>query len=167
MPGPSWGIVVAATAYAAVRTFLAWRYQLATPVGDSADVGLAVFRRQLDTLPFGVWSALEGLWLPVLAAVGLLWATRPRLAAAGVVGILAVLILGAHFVWDVTRSAMYVFPVVFIAAATLAARETQYTVRATYLMSAFVSALVPTAFVQGNAVSVCRALPTSLARLFW
>jgi hypothetical protein len=167
MPRPSWGIVVAAIAYAAVRTFLAWRFHLTAPVGDSADVGLAVFRRQLDTLPFGVWSALEGLWLPVMAALGLLWARRFRLAAAGVAGILALLVLCAHMVWDVTRSAMYVFPVVFIAAATVAAREAQYTVRATYLMAAFVSVIVPTAFVQGNAVSVCRTLPTSLAKLFW
>jgi len=166
MPGPSWGILAAAAVYAGLRWFLAHRFGLATPVGEAALVGLGPLRGQFGSFPFGVWSILEGLWLPVLAAIGLLW-TRFRLVGACLTGVLVALVLGAHCVWDVTRSGMYVFPVVFIAAAALADREARQTLRATYLLSALVCALTPTGHLQANEVLLTRPLFAWIGMHFW
>lgn len=166
MPAPASGILAAALAYAGLRWFLGYRFGLGTPMGDSALIGMGPARGQLDSFAFGAWSVLEGLWLPVLAAIGVLW--RPfRLASVLLAGVLAAQVVGAHCVLDVTRSGMYVFPAVFIAAAVLAAYEAPDTVRLALLMAAFVSLLAPTGQLQANEVILCRPLPAWLARLFF
>jgi len=127
-----------------------------------------------------LWFVTRGLlregssrrvWMPgpswgILAAIGLLW-TRFRLVGACLTGVLVALVLGAHCVWDVTRSGMYVFPVVFIAAAALADREARQTLRATYLLSALVCALTPTGHLQANEVLLTRPLFAWIGMHFW
>lgn len=166
MPGPSRGILAAAVAYACLRWFLGHRFGLASPMGEAALVGPGSLWGQLDGFVFGFWSLLEGLWLPVLAAAGLLW-LQFRLAGLFLAGVLMAQVVGAHCVLDVTRSGMYVFPVVFIAAAVLAAHEARDTLRLVFLVAALVCVLAPTGHLQANEVILCRTLPAWLARLFY
>jgi hypothetical protein len=135
-------------------------------MGESAFVGPGSLLGQLDGFAFGFWSVLEGLWLPVLATIGLLW-LRFRLAGLLLAGVLMAQVVGAHCVLDVTRSGMYVFPVVFIAAAVLTAHEARDTVRLVFLVSALVCVLAPTGHLQANEVILCRTLPAWLARFLY
>jgi hypothetical protein len=166
LPRPAWGVLLATAAYVGARQVLARRFGLATPIGETAAVGLDQLRGQLTSMPFGVWSVLEGLWLPVLAGFALLW-RRWRLPSGIVILVLALQLLSAHCVWDVTRSGMYVFPVVFVSAAALARVETPDTVRALFLLATLVCVLAPTGHLQANEVHLCRPVTAWIALSLW
>ena len=91
----------------------------------------------------GVWTFLEGLWIPILAA---LWtwkdpSARPYVAASLAGGVL--LVGGALAVIDLTRSGAYLFPAVFVALRLLASRTDQAFLRATFFVAALVCLIFP------------------------
>jgi len=119
-------IVLAWVAYFVTRQIYMTTYDLRT-VGEST--GFERLRLNLNILPFGMWTALEGTWIPVVLAFGMLIRQRRFLLfAAFIVALMAVLIV-AHMVVDVTRSAAYALPAVFVALALLKDSEERHNLR--------------------------------------
>jgi hypothetical protein len=129
-PDPSkpalWPYPLAAVAYIGTRLALGATYGLSTPL---AGVGLSTFVRQIHSLPLGVWTALEGLWIPVGGFLCLLALARRWWLLLGYGAVLAGILVGANSVIDVTRSAIYVFPVVLSAAVWIGAYESRFVLR--------------------------------------
>jgi len=105
------GIMLSWTTYFVCRMLLSFCTDLKTGKGG---VGLYLFAENIGSLPSGLWSAFEGLWLPVVAALILLIKTRSVLKFLMISGSLAVCITVSMSVLDITRSMIYMFPVLFV-----------------------------------------------------
>jgi hypothetical protein len=88
------------------------------------------------------WTALEGQWLLVLAALWTWRDPRTRLCLVATALVVGVLLVVSYSVIDMTRSAAYAFPAVFVAVRLLRPRLSVESLRAT----AFVAALVSVVF---------------------
>lgn len=113
-------VALALGLYGAGRAWLAARYGLQTPL---AGTGAHYLVRQLNNLPLGLWTGLEGGWLLVLAAGVSLWRAGRR-ALLGCAVLAGGLVIGAAFsVWDITRSMIYLLPALFLALRLLREHE--------------------------------------------
>lgn len=162
-----WSVVFAGAAYLAIRWMLGFLFGLRTPVGDSAAIGPLMFARNLHGLPFSLWTALEGLWIPVIGALLLLVAQGYRGYAAAIGVSLALSFAVANSVIDVTRSAIYVFPVFPLAARVLARFEPRRVVRLLILWGAALALIAPTYYSSGNHIHWHMPLPLQLFRMFF
>jgi hypothetical protein len=145
VPRQALAVLGAAFAYAALRTLLAARYGLYTP---TADTGLALLQAQRPLLALSAFTGLEGGWILVLSAA---WAwrqpaARPALVACAA-GILLLLIVSWSVI-DMTRSAAYAFPALFVALRLLAPLLPQDGLRAAAFVSGLVSLLFQDYYLQ-------------------
>lgn len=110
--GSSISIYVAWAAYFFIRYVLAHQYGLRTATGG---VGISVLLDQINNIPIGIWSALEGLWIPVLFSVVLMYRNKKRIEMLAFIVICAIILLAGVSVVDITRSVVYVLPAIFVA----------------------------------------------------
>lgn len=104
--------------YLAWIGYIAVRYVLSTTYGlhtDAKGVGLGVLLNQINNIPIGIWSALEGLWLLVIMGGVLLYNHKRYMELLKYIGISSLILILGLSVVDITRSVVYIFPVVFIA----------------------------------------------------
>ncbi len=103
--------------YTAWFLYIAKRYYLSTYMGmhtDTKGVGLSVLLDQINNIPLGVWSALEGLWLVVIYAMLMLYRHKQFFALFAYAVVCGIILLLGLSVVDITRSVVYIFPAVFI-----------------------------------------------------
>lgn len=105
-------IYAAWAAYAAGRYFLGYYYGMQP---DNKGVGLSVLLDQINNIPIGIWSALEGLWIIVLYGMILLYRNKHYFELLKYAGMCALILLIGVSVVDITRSVLYIFPAVFAA----------------------------------------------------
>jgi hypothetical protein len=137
-------VVAMLPAYAIIRIYLGYRYGLKS---SATAVGFHTLALQLHALPLAFWTALEGFWLLVAAACGILVARRQRIFLVLFTGAITAVLMVAFCVEDLTRSAIYVVPAVFVAVAVVAGSESRQTVRRLVLVCAAASILAPTYYV--------------------
>ena len=129
-------MIVASAAYILIRLALATQYSTPT-----AGLGVPVFLNQLSTLPLGLWTGLGGAWVPIVAALR----TQPwKIAAA-----LTPLLLAASLVVDITRTAAYCLPAVFVALSLLKQNRHLEILAA---IAASLSLLLPSFYVEGQGI---------------
>jgi hypothetical protein len=109
--GGTIGLYIAWLAYAVIRYILTHRYGLKT---DTGGTGPSVLLNQINNIPIGVWSGLEGLWLLPLYAFALLYRNKKYFELLMFAGSCALIVIVGVSVLDITRSEMYVLPAVFI-----------------------------------------------------
>lgn len=109
-------IYAAWAAYAGGRYFLGYFYGMHP---DTKGVGMSVLLNQINNIPLGIWSALEGLWILVLYSMLLLYKDKRYLELLKYAGICALILLIGVSVVDITRSVVYIFPAVFAALLTI------------------------------------------------
>jgi hypothetical protein len=130
-----------------LRAFLDARFGLGTPLHD---VGLDTLFSQIDALPWGLWSGLEGAWLlPVAAGLALLSARQGVQFALLGVALLAVM-LPAMGVRDVSRSMAYGYVLLFPALAILCSRLGRRALLGLLVAALVVSALHPMVYTFGD-----------------
>jgi hypothetical protein len=108
--------------YAAWAAYAAGRYYLGYVYGmhpDNKGVGLSVLLNQINNIPLGIWSALEGLWIIVLYGMLLLWREQRYFEWLKFAGMCALILLIGVSVVDITRSVLYIYPAVFVALLTI------------------------------------------------
>lgn len=105
-------IYLAWIAYITIRYVLSTTYGLHT---DTKGVGLSVLLNQINNIPMGIWSALEGLWLLVIMGGALLYRNKRYIELLKYIGICGIILILGLSVVDITRSVVYIFPIVFIA----------------------------------------------------
>jgi hypothetical protein len=98
-----------------IRVILSKHYNIPLLHNGGDKIGLKVFYYNLNYIPYGIWSALEGLWIfPVLMLVTLFKA-RKRIIFACLFMLISAFIVGSHLVADVTRSISYLSIILFLA----------------------------------------------------
>jgi hypothetical protein len=142
-----------------VATFLAWlayfagRYYLVERLGlnaDSGGVGFSVLANQLNNLPMGIWTGLEGAWILVVLGMIGLWLRKDYLVL-GLQGLaVTAVIVVAMSVMDITRSMAYILPVLFLSVKQLNETETKQTVRSLLFTAFLVSFLWPSYYAGGK-----------------
>ena len=164
---PIAAILVAWVAYAFTRRWLVMEAGLSTPVGTAAHVGATTFITQIAGFPFAAWTALETLWVPVVAAIVVL-AVRDRWAELAVLTLTIVAVLvAANSVTDVTRSAGYVFPALFVAVAVLRASEGVGRLRSLMATCSALAVIVPTYYTGMNEIRWFLPAPLQLVRMLF
>ena len=155
-PGRLIAIVAGGAAYGATRFWFSNVYSLHTAMEG---VGPAIFLKEFNMVPLGIWTGLGGCWLIVTGGLWVLVARR-RFAAVLAFGLALCAVIGAALmVEDVTRSMAYTLPAVFVALTALVETEPPAVIERLAAASALICALVPTYFTQsGNATWLLPAV---------
>ena len=137
-------------AYFALRYFLIHVLHFKTIVGTKLGVWCLV--TQTSNLPGGVWTALEGNWIIILAALYALYQARKHFPALLLAGAIIVIMVVAMAVIDITRSMAYVFPALFIALLIIRhlKSESMESIRKMALLSTTLSFLYPAYYINGS-----------------
>jgi len=155
-------VAVAAAAYIGTRAYLTatQSYELVLK-----GVGTSVLLHQVDVIPLGIWTGLAGSWILVFLGLLALILEKRYLAAAGFGGALVVAVVASLAAVDVTRSMAYCLPAVFVALAALSSRDGVKRIEKLAAISAAISVLVPTYYLEGNAgLWWLYPLPMQIAR---
>jgi hypothetical protein len=134
-------IILAALSYGLSRLYLGWHYGLSTPW---ATIPL---RTHIELAGIGAWTFFDGLWIPIILGLPAMWSLGWRLQCAlcAVSGLAMTAV--AVYVFDMTRSGAYMFPLVFIVLIPLLRRYRLGGLRAILFVAAVVSVLFPAYFV--------------------
>lgn len=108
--------------------------------------------------PAGAWSALEGLWLVIIAGFAALLLSRQKLVAAALLAGIGAVMTVAMSVADITRSSAYVLPAAFVGLAALQTASPAG-VRRVCLFAAGASLVWPLYYVEGNNATINMVLP--------
>jgi hypothetical protein len=100
--------------YGVVRMLLTVHFNLHTPIGKDVGVSPTLIPFQLENRFLGVFLSFEGLWILFFAALYIVF-QRSKGIFLACIGILIVQIVVAYSVYDITRSAIYAFPLMLIA----------------------------------------------------
>lgn len=155
------GIYCSWIAYGIVRYLLVHKYGLKT---DTGGTGPKVLLNQINNIPIGIWSGLEGLWLLPIYAFALLFKNKKYfelLKFAGATGL--ILIIGVS-VLDITRSVMYVLPSVFVSLMVIRDYSNRQTLQR-LLFYALVLCFVYPAYYTGGKSSIWWTYPLPLQLL--
>jgi hypothetical protein len=160
-PRIAWMVPVSWLIYFALRHLLGTLFGLQIESG-----GTNLMLEQMNNWMFGLWTGLEGWWLPVLAGFMLLLLQRRFAFTALFAAAMAVVVVVAWSVIDITRSMAYIFPAVFIGLAVVARSETPATMRKLVLLT-FLLCLFPTYYADSDRMILYyHTLPLRLLGLF-
>jgi hypothetical protein len=149
-------------------TYFVMRYCISVTFGLKTSTGLvgwSVFVKQINNLPIGVWTALEGGWL--LVALGLLtqYAHKKYFQMSAYAGGILIITSIAMSVIDITRSMAYVLPALFIAVSVLSRSESVNILRRCMLAATLISFIYPAYYVGSNYYSYWNyPLPLQILR---
>ena len=138
--------VAAWVAYFASRIAITRIYGMTTHAGGITVKGAL---EQINNLPAGAWTALEGGWLLVLAAIVVLVRRRRFLFLTMNLGAIAMVLIVSMLVLDITRSMAYMLPALFVALDVLSEVESVPDLRLLCGASSLVSILSPNYYVEG------------------
>ena len=142
-------IAIAGAGYAVTRAALAFLYGWTT---NTAGAGFGVFRHQASMIPLGIWTGLGGCWILVFASIYVLLRNKQFLTLALFALALALVLAAASMVFDLTRSAAYCLPAVFVALAILQRHRPPRLVSRLVFIAAALSLLLPTLYLEGKNV---------------
>lgn len=97
--------------YFCLRFYLAYHFNLIT-LTDA--VGYEILRNQVNNIPIGIWTGLEGFWILIVLSILILWVQKRRIFAILFSFCILLSTLVAFSVNDITRSLIYLFPSIFI-----------------------------------------------------
>ena len=145
------------------------RYYLAKYNGFTTDTGgTNLFLSQINNLPAGIWTALEGAWILIVLSFLYLILNKNYFFLILYAIPLFIIIFVSMSVFDITRSMAYMFPVIFIALKLIAKSESKENIRL-YLFSALLISLIwPSYYIGGKEYIWWHSppLPIQLVRSF-
>ena len=112
----AWTVAISLVVYVAMRLYVQRVTGLHTPTGKGSGVQFETAARMGELYFAGLWSPLRASWVVVLVMAAFHLRTKQFLALG--IALLAAVpnLLGSYIVYDVSRSAAYVFPLLCIAA---------------------------------------------------
>jgi hypothetical protein len=143
-PAPM-AIVAGGVAYLVTRLALARFYHMTT---NTVMITPRTVIDQINNLPMGCWTALEGGWLLALAAMNVLVRERRIAFLALYVAAISLVLFVSMAVLDITRSMAYALPAIFIAVEVLREVDGIPDLRAICALSSAVSILWPNYYAQ-------------------
>ncbi len=148
LTGKPAAVIVAAAAYLGTRAYLTATHSY---ILSTSGVGLSVLAQQINVIPLAIWTGLGGGWILVALGLATLFRQKSYLAFAAFCAVLAGMMVASLAVADVTRSMAYCLPAVFVALAALSSSEEPKRIEGIAAISAAISFLVPTYYLEGNA----------------
>lgn len=134
-------MVILALLFYAIGRFLLMKFgNLSIPFKE---VGLDVLFNATGAMGLGLWSALEGFWILIIFSLIFLFTQNKFSVAFSLIGMMALIMLAAFSVHDITKSAGYIFPVIFITVSILAEKISKIDLRKILFMCAVVCFLFP------------------------
>lgn len=158
-------VVFAWISYFVIRVLLIKNYGFTT---ETEGTGLSILREQINNLPIGLWSALEGMWVLIIFSIIIQYKQKKWLyTSLYFLSICIILIVGIS-VTDITRSMAYLFPASFIALIILKEVESTLMLRKISLSAAFFSFLYPTYDTTGDYfINWIYPLPLQILRMLY
>ena len=133
-------VLAAMIAYLGVRKYLEVTYGMKTPNEGAA---LGMLKRTYPLLPLGIFTFMEGFWIPVVLAFFLAFLKKHYLWIISVFICLFVFTLVAGSVTDITRSGAYALPVAIISIAYLLKYSSKTNLRLVALFTMCICMLFP------------------------
>lgn len=143
--------------YYIARTLLSYFFHLKISTG-----GTNLFLQQIDILPFGIWTGIEGFWLLVISSFTIIiYRHRWSFLLAYTISLFTIIIV-AMSVYDITRSMAYLFPSIFISLHIIKQDKSIFIIRRG-LLTILLICLFPTYYVGDNILAnVSYPLPLRL-----
>jgi len=105
-------VILGGVIYLIARLSLAHFFGLKT---QSAGIGLKVLASNLNLIPLGIWHGLEGFWIVLFIALITLIFKKEKLTLLLFLSSAICVVLVSCLVSDITRSAAFLFPGIFVA----------------------------------------------------
>ncbi len=137
---PAIAVLAAVVLTMATRMLLTKYADMTTPLDN---VSLNTVKDNMFVSGFGVFTFLEGFWVLLPVMIVLSVKHKNYLLLVLVLGQIALSSAGALFVYDVTRSGAYMFPVLFIILVYIARFIPALAIRYLLLVSAFFCLIFP------------------------
>lgn len=163
LQGPLLGLYVGCLLHVVSRWYYSTHFGIALPFGGT---GPRVLLDQINMIPMGVWTALEGGWLLVPACVLVLYREGRRLIAFLFIAAVAGLLVTALSVVDVSRSTAYCLPAVVVCLSVLGRSERSHDLWRLCCIACCVSLLWP-AYYAGGKASIRWQYPLPLQVVRW
>ena len=139
-------VIISLLTYLFLRLYLTLFFNLHTPIGNNAGVGLELIEYQINHRLIGLFLSFEGLWL--IFVVTIIVSLRKGnfiLATLLICGILIHIIV-AFSVFDISRSLAYAFPY-FIVCTVILFKNHRLALNNSLSVSTLLCILVPTQFL--------------------
>ena len=159
--GKAIAVPLAIAAYGAARLYFTLKYSLAVMTGGN---GLSVLSHQLNLVPLGLLTGLNGAWLLVGCGVAVLWLGRRYALAVSLLAAVALSAGSGLLVRDISRSVAYCFPAVFVALSVLSRHQSAEEVEKIAVWAGVISLLVPEYQIYGSSTPFW--LPPFLFQIF-
>ncbi len=143
--------------YFALRYYLIHKLDFYTATGG---VTFKLIVEQMNNMPLAFWSALEGFW--VLIVLFFTYSVRTKKYLFSLICLISLLIslTTAMMVGDLTRSAMYIYPFIFVALIYVSKHEPTSDLRKVAYLVLVISFLFPGYYFFGeNFTRWCYPLP--------
>jgi hypothetical protein len=129
--------------------------------------GLGLLVQQINNMPLGVWSALEGNWILILASAYLLQRQKKYFFTILYICGISIILCVAMSVYDITRSMSYMLPAIFLSTMIISEVETKQTLRKIILFATVLSFIYPAYYTGGDYyVNWTYPFPLQLLRYF-
>jgi hypothetical protein len=140
-------VVIGGAIYILTRLSLAHFFGLKT---QSAGIGLQVLASNLNLIPLGIWHGLEGFWIFLIIAIITLLFKKEKLVLFLFISATFCVILASCLVSDVTRSAAFLFPAIFVALKIMIDNDSILFTRKIALLTLFCCFIYPAYFSGGG-----------------
>lgn len=144
-----WAVIIGCALHLVARFLIAQSYHLPLIRSDGATLELIVFQSSL-VLFLGIVAMFEGGWIILLGAIATLIYLRRWLLLLGLAGILFVTIILSMYVYDISRTTVYILPVAFATLLLLQQTESSEMLKNMARLAAVVSAILPTIQLQAG-----------------
>lgn len=149
--------------YLVTRYFMITVFHFSNSTGG---VGISVFLNQINQLPMGTWTGLEGGWLIVFFSLIALIAKRDYYYLLFFLVSIAVIATFSLCVVDITRSMAYLLPSIFIALQILAQNDEIGDIRV-YCAIAMIISVITASYYAGGEKTIWWQYPLPLQVLRW
>ncbi len=159
------GIISSWVSYLAIRVTLTYFFELKSNNEVLVDYLFTETIHQINLLPFGLWTALEGFWILVLLSVIVLIQERKWFALCLYFVASFVVVFVAIWVFDITRSMAYLLPSIFLSLTILSKSQNPLVLR--YIsLGVLLLCIFPTYYAGGsNEISWLYPFPLQLIRM--
>lgn len=151
--------------YLAIRVTLTYFFELKSNNEVLVDYLFTETIHQVNLLPFGLWTGLEGFWILVLLSVIVIIQNRKWFALCLYFVASLVVVFVAIWVFDITRSMAYLLPSIFLSLTILSKSQNPLVLR--YIaLSVLLLCIFPTYYAGGaSEISWLYPFPFQLIRM--
>ena len=149
-------VILGGLLYLISRFSLTYFFGLKT---QSAGIGLQVLASNLNMIPLSIWHGLEGFWIFILISIITLLFKKEKLAVSLFLLSIFCVILSSCLVVDMTRSAAFLFPAIFVSIKIIIENDSIHFTRKIAFLTFICCFIYPSYYSGGNRIEWTYPLP--------